>query len=224
MVVVDEEGFRALPSAIAMYRAGQALIRGDVAGTMTHARRASTSSLRTTISGGEGQRPSDSRIGRAGTSMPRTVGMPMAWRAWKGAGHLSDVVGCAMALADIRIAQGRLHEAMSTYERGLKRVSEQAAQVLRGAADMHVGMSELFRERNDLDAALQHLRTSRELGEQAGQPQNAYRWRVAMARIREAQGDLGGALDLLDDTKSIYTKLGVNDRRAAVRRAEELGL
>jgi LuxR family maltose regulon positive regulatory protein len=93
---------------------------------------------------------------------------------------------------------------MSTYERGLKRVSEQAAQVLRGAADMHVGMSELFRERNDLDAALQHLRTSRELGEHAGLPQNAYRWRVAMARIREAQGDLGGALDLLDDAERLY--------------------
>ena len=34
------------------------------------------------------------------------------------AGHLSDVIGCAIALADIRIAQGRLREAMSTYERG----------------------------------------------------------------------------------------------------------
>ena len=32
--------FRALPAAIAMYRAGQARILGDVAGTMTHARRA----------------------------------------------------------------------------------------------------------------------------------------------------------------------------------------
>ena len=32
--------FRRLPGAIALYRAGQAQIRGDVAGTMTHARRA----------------------------------------------------------------------------------------------------------------------------------------------------------------------------------------
>jgi LuxR family transcriptional regulator, maltose regulon positive regulatory protein len=40
MVVVDEKEFRGLPSAIAMYRAGQALVLGDVAGTMTQARRA----------------------------------------------------------------------------------------------------------------------------------------------------------------------------------------
>jgi LuxR family transcriptional regulator, maltose regulon positive regulatory protein len=31
-----------------------------------------------------------------------------------------------------------------------------------------------------------------------------YRWRVAMARIREAQGDLDGALDLLDEAKRLY--------------------
>ena len=41
---------------------------------------------------------------------------------------------------------------------GLNIASGQRALVLRGAADMHVGMSELFRERNRLDAALQqHL-------------------------------------------------------------------
>ena len=34
------------------------------------------------------------------------------------AGNFSDSMGCAIALADIRIGQGRLHEAMSTYERG----------------------------------------------------------------------------------------------------------
>src|SRR4029077_19850741 len=72
-------------------------------------------------------------------------------------------------------------------------------------ADMHVGMSELLRERNDLDAAQQHLQTSSELGEHAGLPQNAYRSRVALARIRQAYGDLAGADDLLDEAERVYT-------------------
>ena len=93
---------------------------------------------------------------------------------------------------------------MSTYERGLQRATEPGAPVLRGAADMHVGMSELSLERNDLDAARQHLLTSQELGEHAGLEQNAYRWRVAMARLRTAEGDLGGALDLLDEAERQY--------------------
>ena len=76
--------------------------------------------------------------------------------------------------------------------------------MLRGTADMHVGMSGLHRERNDLHAAMQHLVTSQELGEHTGLPQNPYRWRVAMARIREAHGDLDGALDLLQDAERLY--------------------
>src|SRR6202049_2083936 len=100
------------------------------------------------------------------------------------AGHLSDALGLSLALADILIAQGRLGEAMGTYRRGLKVAAGQAPLVLRGAADMHVGMSELLREHNDLDAAQQHLQTSTELGEHAGLPQNAYRSRVALGRRR----------------------------------------
>ena len=48
----------------------------------------------------------------------------------------------------------------------------------------------MLRERDELDAARQHLQASSELGEHVGLPQNRYRWRVAMARIREADGDL----------------------------------
>jgi LuxR family maltose regulon positive regulatory protein len=205
MVVVDEEGFRRLPPAIAMYRAGQALILGDVAGTMTHARRA----LELV---GE-----DDHVGRGGPAALLglaywTRGDLDAGHRWyadgmaslEKAGHVSDAIGCAIALADIRIAQGRLHEAMSTYERGLQLATEQGAPVLRGAADMHVGMSRLLRERNDLDAARQHLQSSRELGEHLGLEQNPYRWRAATARIREAEGNLGAALELLDEAERLY--------------------
>ena len=65
-------------------------------------------------------------------------------------------------------------------------------------------MSELHREQNDLRAATQDLLRSTELGEHTGFPQNRYRWRVAMARIREAEGDLDGALDLLHEAERLY--------------------
>jgi LuxR family maltose regulon positive regulatory protein len=205
MVVVDEKEFRGLPTAIAMYRAGQALILGDVAGTMTHARRA----LELV---GE-----DDHVGRGGPAALLglaywTSGDLEAGHRWyaKGmaslekAGHLSDAIGCAIALADIRIAQGRLYEAMSTYERGLQLATEPGAPVLRGAADMHVGMSQLLSERNHLEAARQHLQSSTELGEHLGLEQNPYRWRVAAARLREAEGNLGAALDELDEADRLY--------------------
>lgn len=69
---------------------------------------------------------------------------------------------------------------------------------------MYVGMSALHREHNDLEIAKRHLLTSQSLGELARLPQNPYRWCAAMARIREAQGDLDGALDLLDQAERLY--------------------
>jgi LuxR family maltose regulon positive regulatory protein len=93
---------------------------------------------------------------------------------------------------------------MRTYERAIQLATEQGGPVLRGIADMYVGMSEIHRERDDLDAATQHLLRSQELGEHAGLTQHRYRWRVATARIRQAEGDLDGALDLLHEAERVY--------------------
>ena len=71
--------------------------------------------------------------------------------------------------------------------------------MLRGTADMYVGLSAIHRERNELPAALELLQRSQLLGDAMGMPQNPYRSRVAMARIREASGDLAGVLELLDE-------------------------
>jgi LuxR family maltose regulon positive regulatory protein len=205
MVVVDDAEFRRLPAEIELYRAAQALARGDGPGTVRHARRALELS------------PADEHLGRA--SAAALMGLA-SWASGdleaghsayaecmaglRRAGHIADTFGCAIALADIRRTQGRLGEAMRTYEQALQRAPQQGGSVLRGTADMYVGMSEVHRERDDLPAATQHLLRSQELGEHSGLPQNRYRWRVAMARIREAEGDLGGALELLNEAERLY--------------------
>ena len=56
------------------------------------------------------------------------------------AGHAVDAIGCNRPLAEIRIAQGRLREAMTTYERRLRAATGNGTVILRGAADLHVGM------------------------------------------------------------------------------------
>jgi len=120
------------------------------------------------------------------------------------AGFVADIMGCSIALADIRSTQGRLGEALRTFEQALQLAGEQGGPVLRGTADMYVGMSEIGCERDDLPAATQLLLHSRDLGEHTGLPQNRYRWRVAMARVRQGEGDLAGALDLLNEAERLY--------------------
>ncbi len=204
-IVVDEAEFRRLPGAIAVYRAAQAHLRGDVASTMSYAARALDHI------GPDDHLGRGSAAGLLALAHWTTGDLDAAHGAWRdamanleSAGHLADAVGCAIALADIRIEQGRLRDALLTYERGLRLATEHRSTTLRGAADMHVGMSERCLERDDLDAAVQHLGISKEMGEHLGSRQNPYRWCVAMARTRAAEGDLGMAFALLDDAERLY--------------------
>jgi LuxR family maltose regulon positive regulatory protein len=204
-IFVNEEDFQRLPSTVATYQAGIALIRGDVADSIKFAQQVI-----------ELAHKDDNFLHGAASALMGLAywtngDLETAHRMYaegmahlKRAGYISDVIGGSLTLADIRITQGRLREALSIYERGLQLAIKQGSPPLRGAADMHVGMSELYRERNDLDTAAQHLLKSKELGELNGLPKNPYRWRVAMARIQAARGDVDSAIDLLDEAERLY--------------------
>jgi LuxR family maltose regulon positive regulatory protein len=205
MVVADEEEYRRLPAAIAVYRAALALARGEPAGTVRHARRALELSL------DEDHLSRASAAGFLGLASWGNGDLEAGHRAYSAcvdglrrAGFIADIMGCSNALADIRITQGRLGEAMRTYEQALQLAGEQGGPVLRGTADMYTGISQIHCERGDLRAATQHLLTSQELGEHAGLSQHRYRWRVAMARVAQAEGNLAGAVDLLNEAERCY--------------------
>jgi LuxR family maltose regulon positive regulatory protein len=222
MVVVDEEEFHRLPGMIALLRAAQALVRGDMPETVKNARRVldlAPEDAHLMLGGAASQ------LGLAAwTSGDLETARRMTADGMANvrlAGYISAAIGGARVLADIQIAQGRLHEAMSTYERALQWATEPGAPVQRGAADMHVGMSNLHYEHNDLKTAMQHLVTSQALGELAGLPPNPYRWCAAMARIREVQGDLDGALVLLDQAERLYDgAFAPNVRPIATRKVQ----
>jgi LuxR family maltose regulon positive regulatory protein len=205
MVVVDKAELIRLPGAIEMYRAALALIRGDLPATHRHAQ------LAIDRAAGEDHVVRAGASALSGLAFWARGDLEAAHRAYsvcveglERAGHISDVLGCSITLADIRITQGRLGDAVRTYEQALRLASREAGPALRGTADMHVGMSQIACERGDLHAATQHLLRSQELGERTGLPQNPYRWRVAMAGIEVARGDLGGALGLLDEAQRVY--------------------
>lgn len=201
--VFDTEMYAGLPAQVAVQRAGLALLAGDLAATVDHASRALA-----VID------PADHFRRAAATALVALArwaagDLDAAARSYTDAiagfvtaGYLPDMLGCSLALADIQLAQGKLTDAERTFATGLQYTVEHPG--LRGAADMHVGMSEVLIERNRLDAAARHLAISDELGETAGLPQHAYRWRVAMARLCRARGDLRRALELIDEAEPRY--------------------
>lgn len=202
---VDEEEFRSLPGSIAGYRAAHAQATGDISAAINyakqvlelvpeddHLRRGAAAALVGLASWTGGDLEAAYRLFAEGMAGVRL------------AGNVSDAVGGMIALADIRVAQGRLHQAQQVYDQGVQLAAGEDEPGLRGIADMYVGISELRLEQNDLQAAAEYLQRSKALGGRTGFPQNQYRWRVAMARIHQAQGNFEGALKLLHEAERLY--------------------
>jgi len=202
-IVFDQHERARLPTQVAAFRAGLALLEGDVAAAMAHARHA--------VAVGADDDHLGQGYGKAllglghWASGDLDAARPLYLESiphLDAAGHFADLLGMHLGLADIEVAQGRLRDAHRTFERGLEHARRHPG--LRGTADMHVGLSEVLLERNELDDAAKHLQASADLGEHAGLPQHAYRWRVATARLRYAHGDVDEALELLDEAEPLY--------------------
>jgi LuxR family maltose regulon positive regulatory protein len=204
LTVVDQMEFARVPATIELYRGALALVAGDAEGIQRHTRAAVA------------RAPVDDHVTRASAAALSGLAhwaagdLEAAHRDYTAsteglllAGHLSDVLGCSITLAELRRAQGRLGDVQATYEGALD-LSERQSRTLRGTADMLVGLSQVALERGDLDRAVSRLEEAQALGEASGLPQHPYRWRVALAEIREAQGDLEGACDMLAEAERVY--------------------
>lgn len=205
LVVVDADEFRRLPGSIAIYRSGHALARGDAMATVAYARRAldlldeDDQYRRGAAAALEGL-----ALWGSGDLDGAYAGYAQSVASFHRSGHIADVLGCTVTLADIRLTQGRLSDAMTSYESALQLALEQTPPVRRGVPDMHVGMSTILYERGDLEAATTHLQLGAALGDAAGLPKYRYRSRLAMAELRQAEGDLAGAASLLDEAEQFF--------------------
>ncbi len=203
MVFVDEEQFRSLPASIAIIRAFLAQTFGDVPGTVKYARRAL------------GLLPEGDYITRGrvdvilGLAYWANGDLETAHQSYadgmanmRKVGNILFTIAGTFILADIRITQGRLREALRTYKASLQLAADQGVPMLSGTEDLYRGMSEIHYEQGDQEAARQNLKRSEELSE----PSMIYQYRlcIAQARIKEAQGDPDGALDLLDEAERLY--------------------
>jgi LuxR family maltose regulon positive regulatory protein len=64
----------------------------------------------------------------------------------------------------------------------------------------------LYHETGNAEAFTQHWHGAEELGQHTTLVDWSYRWRVAQARLKQAEGDFDAALDLLDEAKRVYVK------------------
>jgi LuxR family maltose regulon positive regulatory protein len=108
------------------------------------------------------------------------------------AGNMIVAVIARCHAAEMTMALGRLHEAETIYRQSLEMATDKRGRPLPAISFAEVGLGELLRERNELDIAEQLLEDGIRHGQQSGVLglMDGY---VAMARLRQARGDVDGA-------------------------------
>jgi LuxR family maltose regulon positive regulatory protein len=210
LLLAETEGAKlehpeALLAQVELYRTALAQVRGDIEGAASHAHRVLALA------------PADDHLARA--SAAGFLGI-VSWTAgeledaigfWtecrdglRKQGHIADVQGTTIALADIRMTQGRLDDAERACAQALDFANQDGGAVARGTADIHASLAILHLEHGALDSAREHLARSGELGEAFGLPQYPYRLRVAQAGLALAEGRPTDALTLLLEAERRY--------------------
>ena len=203
VTVADRSQLPTLSGDIELYRAALAQVRGDLPAVIEHAHR----SIALAPKDHFGRAGAEGFLGIAHWTRGEFDAAERAWLAsregLRRAGRIADVLGTSIALASINVTLGRLRAAARTLEDVLALAMSQAV-VPRGTADVLAALGELHLLSGDVDLASQHLVKSQELGEHAGLLQHPYRWRVAMANLRQVEGDNEGALDLLEEAERAF--------------------
>ncbi|MEO1166729.1 MAG: LuxR C-terminal-related transcriptional regulator, partial [Chloroflexota bacterium] len=127
-------------------------------------------------------------------------------------GNIHFALSSTFGLADVRLGQGRLRDAIAIYKQSLQ-IAESQPYTVEGLADLYMGLGDLYREQNDLATAKDYFQKSETLGSEAGLPDWRVRFCKFQARMAQTMGSYNEALRWLDEADQLYYPTAVPNIR-----------
>jgi ATP/maltotriose-dependent transcriptional regulator MalT len=204
---VDEatSGLANVPGTVVQLRAELARQRGDADGAIQFAQHALAYA-------GEGDRYlrylsrwnlaaatlMQGRLGEAENMLAELARDP-----WATGPNRFFAVRASYALGQAQRGQGHLSAALQTCQHALELAAEAGRPPLPESGVAHVGLAEILRERNELDAALEHATEGVALCRRLGYAQQLVTSLSVLAWIRHARDDVAGALEAIEEAERV---------------------
>jgi LuxR family maltose regulon positive regulatory protein len=135
---------------------------------------------------------------------------------------------CTVFLASFEVMRGRLWQAARVYRQVIQFSAEQTGQPIVAVSTAYLGLGEILREQNDLDAADEYLTQGIALGQQWDNFELLVDGYISLARVARARGDLDQALRIIEETQQLalrhhaasFTVATVETHRVRLRLAQ----
>ena len=136
-------------------------------------------------------------------------------------GDIRSALPAISFLAPLQVYLGRLHEAAETSRRALELTRSEGGRLSPIGAFANVVLGVVNREWNHLDEAEQSLNAGIEGAERSGDLNTVVGGYLALARVKEAQSDHDGAMELIEHAKDIAIRANLPPiiRQVAASRA-----
>ena len=130
-------------------------------------------------------------------------------RAGRAAGAILNTVAGYCIMARLYAAQGRLDQSYELYHQAAQWIHETGG-LHRGASSLiEVGIADVFCERNDLEAALAHVKQGLALLPWWGKPDDVALAYVTLARIHLGQANTDEAMKAMEKAKQVVQTSGL---------------
>lgn len=205
VVVTRDDAHRTVPANIELFRASLAQASGDVVATERHAEAALAAAgpadhfVRGAAAGFVGL--AHWARGQLGPAI-ETFGEVVHHLA--AAGNDTDASGASVVIGAMTVANGQPAAAERLYRAALARAAGVRSSGAAVLGDLHVGLADVLREADRLQAAAEQLDQAAELGESASLPENRFRWFVVRAGLQVAVGQFEAALADLAEAERRY--------------------
>jgi LuxR family maltose regulon positive regulatory protein len=131
-------------------------------------------------------------------------------RRCRASGNITIAGALMSELGELRTIQGRLHEAKAVYEQALEQTVDSTGTPMPVAGLAMIGLGNLLREWNELEAAEMRLNEGIELVRNLGVIGTLDGY-IALARVKQAQGNPQGAEQVVDTVHKIATRFDASD-------------
>lgn len=110
-------------------------------------------------------------------------------------------------MARLQMGMGRLRAAMKTFQQAMDMFDDMAGDEWRSLAACHIGIGEIYYQRNDLDNAMVHVTEALNLSRQGHDTMIIHDVHALLARLHQARGDIDGALDAIAQAEELLASV-----------------